>query len=260
MRSVLMVSALLVLSACGKPEPAAHPAPTSAGPKIDDWSYSGETGPEHWAQLGGDAVLCAEGKRQSPIDLTNLPPATVADLTLDYTSSPATIQNTGRFIQVSPTDGGSIVLDKVAYKLKSFRFRAPAEHIINGHRAALETQFVHENDKGQTLILSVVSDIGVADPMLAPIWTYLPSDPGAPAAIPDVLLNARDLMPGTEEFYAYSGSLTAPPCTEGVTWLIAASPLSLSPEQIDAYQRLIGSNARPAQPRNDRDLLHLIGG
>lgn len=265
MRPALMATAvcLLALTACSKPDaPKATEAQGTApaGPRLDDWSYSGDNGPEHWARLGGDSVTCGQGKRQSPIDLTGFPPAKVADLTLDYLSSTATIQNTGRFIQVSPSNGGALVMDKTSYKLKSFHFRTPSEHIINGHRAALETQFVHENDKGQTLIVSVMSDIGVADPMLAPIWTFLPTDPGAPVAIPDVLLNARDLMPATEEFYAYSGSLTAPPCTEEVTWLVAASPLSISPEQIDTYQRLIGANARPAQARNGRDLLHIIGG
>jgi len=224
------------------------------------WSYDGDDGPAHWGDLGGDNTTCKTGHRQSPINLTGVAAPKAINLTLDYTSSTAKIQNLGYAIQVSPTSGGGVVMDGVRYKLTAFHFHTPSEHTLDGHRAAVETQFVHKNDKGDVLIISVLSDIGVADPMLAPIWTYLPTDPGPASLIPDLLVNARDLMPATEEFYAYSGSLTTPPCTENVTWLVYASPLSISAEQVDAYQRLTGPNARPVQPTQGRDVLHIIGG
>ncbi|ESQ80477.1 carbonic anhydrase [Asticcacaulis sp. YBE204] len=228
--------------------------------QIAHWSYEGDDGPSHWNQLGGDNTTCASGHRQSPINLSGMAGAKTVNMTLDYTSSAAKIQNLGHVVQVSPTDGGGVIMDNVRYKLIQFHFHTPSEHTIDGHRAAIEAHFVHKNDKGELLVIGVLSDVGVADPMLAPIWTYLPTDPGPAAVIPDVLINARDLMPATEEFYAYSGSLTTPPCSENVTWLVYASPLSISAEQVDAYQRLTGPNARPIQTAQGRDILHIIGG
>lgn len=227
---------------------------------VTQWSYEGDNGPGHWGDLGTENKLCKSGKRQSPVNLNGVAAPKTINLTLDYTSSAAKVQNLGYMIQVSPTDGGGIVMDKTRYALQTIQFRTPSEHTIDGHRAAMETQFVHKSEDGQTLIVSVLSDVGVADPMLAPIWTWLPTDPGPAALIPDLLVNARDLMPATEEFYAYAGSITTPPCTESVTWLVYASPLSVSPEQVDAYQRLTGPNARPIQQPQDRDILHIVGG
>ena len=153
----------------------------------------------------------------------------------------------------------SILLDGHAYDLKYIEFHSPSEHAVNGHRATLESQFVHEDTKGNKVIVAVLYDVGVADPMLASLWTYLPSDPGQPVPLPDLLINAQDLLPATDDFYAYSGSLTAPPCTEGVTWMVYSSPLSVSAEQADAFARLIGANARPLQDRHERDFMHISG-
>jgi carbonic anhydrase len=254
-----------LLAACSpKPEAKSSHAEAKshsvAGPKLTRWDYDGEEGPGHWGQLGGDNTTCALGHRQSPINLTGMPSAKSVNLRLDYNSSTATIQNSGHSIQVSPSDGGAVIMDGVEYKLSQIHFHTPSEHTINGHRSAMETHFVHKNAKGELLVIGVLSDIGVADPMLAPIWTYLPSDAGPASIIPDALLNARDLMPATEEFYVYSGSLTTPPCSENVTWMVYASPLSISAEQIDVYQRLVGSNARPVQEAKGRNILHVIGG
>lgn len=148
--------------------------------------------------------------------------------------------------------------DGVRYDLKDIHFHSPSEHTINGRRAALETHFVHQSAKGDYLYVAVLSQVGVADPMLAPVWTYLPTDQTAAAAIPDLLINARDLMLTSEEFFVYSGSLTVPPCTEGVTWMVFSAPLSVSPEQVSAYENLLGATARPIQPRKDRDVLTII--
>ncbi len=162
----------------------------------------------------------------------------------------ATLEATGQA-------GGGLVSDGVRYDLKRYTFHSPSEHAIDGRKAALEVQFFHQNEAGESLIVSVLSDVGVADPVLASLWTYLPQDPGKPLPLSDVLVNAQDLMPSSQDFYAYSGSLTTPPCTEGVTWMVFTSTLSVSPEQADALQRLIGANARPLQAQNRRDFIHL---
>ncbi|WP_235074236.1 carbonic anhydrase [Asticcacaulis sp. AC466] len=256
---------VLSLAACSKkadehaPE-AAHGAPAAhGGGAVQHWTYDGETGPQHWAEMGGDNTVCATGQRQSPIDISGPPRNLSSRLVMQYKSSLATIQNNGHTIVVTPSDGGGIVLDGVMYTLKQFHFHSPSEHAINGRSTALETHFVHQNAKGEYLIIAVLSDIGNADPVLGSLWTYLPTDPGKPIPLPDLLVNAQDHMPGTEDFYVYSGSLTTPPCTEAATWMVYSSPLTVSSEQADAFQRIIGPNARPLQPRHDRDILHLSG-
>jgi carbonic anhydrase len=226
-----------------------------SGPQLTHWGYVGEEGPAHWAQLGGEAATCATGVRQSPIDLSGSKHAEAEKITLDYTPSAVTIQNNGHTVVVTPSQGGGVVVDGVVYKLKQFHFHTPSEHAINGHHAAFETHFVHQNAKGDYLVLGVMEEVGAADPMLAPLWAYLPSDPGSALNVPDLLINPRDLMPSTESFYAYAGSLTTPPCTEGVTWMVFTSPLTISADQVSAFERLIGLSARPVQKPNARTIL-----
>lgn len=250
---------LLVLVAACSPKHGGHEQARVSGPVITRWTYAGDTGPDHWAQLGGKATVCGTGTRQSPVDINGITPQQMSKVVLSYNSVPATIQNTGKTIRITPQAAGDLVLDGVKYTLQYVEFHSPSEHAINGHRATLESQFVHENAKGETVIVSVLYDVGVADPMLGSLWTYLPTDPGKPVPLPDLLINAQDLQPPTEDFYAYSGSLTTPPCTEGVTWLVYSSPLSISAEQADAFERLVGPNARPMQPRHDRSFLHIAG-
>ncbi|MGA9657607.1 MAG: carbonic anhydrase family protein [Asticcacaulis sp.] len=251
----------LSLAACSSKKADDHAAKAehADGAPVSKWTYDGDTGPDHWGQLGGGSDVCATGQRQSPLDIAGAVKSQYARVVHNYNSVTATIQNTGKTIRVVPANGGDLELDGAKYPLKYIEFHSPSEHAINGHRATLESQFVHMNDKGQTVIVATLYDVGVADPMLGSIWTYLPTDPGQPVPLADLLINAQDLLPGTEDFYVYSGSLTTPPCTEGVTWMVYSSPMSISAEQADAFQRLIGMNARPLQIRHDRDFLHVSG-
>ena len=258
--ALLALPVLLVLAACS-PKKVEHGEESKGedSPLVTKWTYDGATGPDHWAQLGGAAALCGKGQRQSPVDVTGAPQQRFSRIKIDYNSVTATIQNTGKTIRILPLNGGAIELDGTAYALKYIDFHSPSEHAIAGHHATMESQFVHEDDKGNKVIVAVLYDVGVADPMLGSLWTFLPADPGQPLPLSDLLINAQDLQPATNDFYVYSGSLTTPPCTEGVTWMIYSSPLSVSAEQADAFQRLIGSNARPVQPQNNRDYLHVGG-
>ena len=143
---------------------------------LHHWSYEGKEGPDHWAELGGENAVCKSGHRQSPIDIAGITKQRSAKVIFNYQPSAATIQNNGHTIQIALTDAGGITVDGVPYKLKQFHFHSPSEHAINGHRAVLETHFVHQNDKGDLLVIGVLSDIGAADPMLGSLWTYLPTD------------------------------------------------------------------------------------
>jgi carbonic anhydrase len=257
-RALLLFTALCGIASCAPKKAAENPA-AKLGPPITRWTYDGDTGPAHWGQLGGVSTVCGTGIRQSPVDIAGVIKSQTAKVKLNYNSVTAAIQNTGKAIRIVPANAGSIILDGHAYDLKYIEFHSPSEHAINGHRATMESQFVHADAKGNTVIVSVLYDVGVADPMLASLWTYLPSDPGQPVPLPDLLINAQDLLPSTDDFYAYSGSLTTPPCTEGVTWMVYSSPLSVSAEQADAFARLIGANARPLQDRHERDFMHISG-
>jgi len=257
-RALLLFTALCGVAACA-PKKAADTATAKLGPPITRWSYDGDTGPAHWGQLGGASAVCSTGIRQSPVDIAGQIKAQTAKVKLNYNSVTASIQNTGKAIRILPVNAGSIVLDGHTYNLKYIEFHSPSEHAINGHRATLESQFVHVDAKGNMVVVAVLYDVGVADPMLASLWTYLPSDPGQPVPLPDLLINAQDLLPSTDDFYAYSGSLTTPPCTEGVTWMVYSSPLSVSAEQADAFARVLGANARPLQDRHERDFMHISG-
>ena len=253
-----LVLALLAATACS-PKTAATSAKAASGAPVGKWTYDGATGPDHWGDLGGASATCATGLRQSPVDITGQPKPQVSSVKFDYNSVTATIQNTGKTVRVTPQNGGAIVIDGVRYDLKYIEFHSPSEHSVNGHRSTLESQFVHQDAKGNTVVVAVLYDIGVADPMLGSLWTYLPTDPGQPVPLNDLLINAQDLQPATFDYYVYSGSMTTPPCAEGVTWMIYSSPLSVSAEQADAFERLIGPNARPLQPQNNRDYFHLTG-
>lgn len=257
-RAILLFTSLCGLAACAPKKAADDPA-AKLGPPITRWTYDGDTGPAHWGQLGGANVVCATGLRQSPVDIAGQIKAQTAKIKLNYNSVTASIQNTGKAIRIMPANAGSILLDGHAYNLKYIEFHSPSEHAVNGHRATLESQFVHEDAKGNKVVVAVLYDVGVADPMLASLWTFLPTDPGQPVPLPDLLINAQDLLPSTDDFYAYSGSLTTPPCTEGVTWMVYSSPLSVSAEQADAFARVIGANARPLQDRHERDFMHISG-
>lgn len=225
-----------------------------------DWSYMGDNGPETWGGLSSDFRTCGRGRRQSPIDLSGTMRSKSVPIALAYRPSPVEIANTGHTIQLRFKDGGGVVLDSVRYDLQQVHFHTPSEHAVSGKRSAMEAHFVHKNPKGEFLVIAVMLELGAADPIMGPIWAALPPTPGDPRPIENSLLNPRDMMPQIESFYTYSGSLTTPPCREGVTWMVFDQPMTIAPEQSDAYTKLIGLSARPLQDRNHRDILHIGAG
>lgn len=229
------------------------------GEKISHWGYVGEEGPDHWANLGGENQVCATGQRQSPIDLSGTEKRQFTKVTFDYSPSLATIQNNGHTVVVTPSNSGGVVVDGVRYHLKQFHYHTPSEHAINGRRTVLETHFVHQNDKKEFLVIGVLSEVGVADPVLASIMTYMPTDAGKAMPMADIMVNPKDMMPAAKDFYVYAGSLTTPPCSESVTWVVFSTTLNVAPEQADTIAQIMGPNSRPLQPKNDRDFIHLSG-
>jgi carbonic anhydrase len=231
------------------------------------WEYEGEAGPEHWGDLE-TYELCSTGRAQSPIDVTGAASLNLSDIAFGYTPVTTPIVNNGHTIQVNyPTDGtaNTIVYNETTYDLFQFHFHHPSEHTIDGQAASLEIHFVHrarnaageKDPTGAIAVVGVMLVEGEADnAAYASIFGNLPTEKTEPDAIsPQIEVLTADLLPETQTFYTYSGSLTTPPCSQGVRWLLLTEPVALSAAQIETFSAIFELNARPVQPLNERDLL-----
>lgn len=217
------------------------------------WTYEGEEGPEFWGELAPEFELCSVGHSQSPIDIQDAEQADITDIQFSYQPSAMNILNNGHTIQVNYDAGSSIVFDGSEYALKQFHFHHPSEHTINGESAVMEIHFVHQNAAGYLAVVGVMLMEGDADnAAYAPIFNALPAEKSDPQAVGEI--SAADLMPANSKFYTYSGSLTTPPCSQGVRWLLLTEPVTLSAAQIEAFAAIFEMNARPVQPLHDREL------
>jgi carbonic anhydrase len=216
------------------------------------WSYSGEEGPAHWGELSPDYAACADGSRQSPINIPAGAPLNPADLTINYQPSGLTTLNNGHTIQANYDPGSSITLDGTTYDLIQFHFHNTSEHTLQGQYAPMEVHFVHKNADGQLAVIGVMLQPGAANAALEPIFANMPATAGDPQAIAGVTVNAADMLPAGRSYYRYDGSLTTPPCSEGVAWFVMASPIAVSDAQIAAYKALYTGNYRPIQALNQR--------
>jgi carbonic anhydrase len=217
------------------------------------WTYEGAEGPEFWGNLAPEYELCGVGHSQSPIDVKDAQLSDLKDIGFAYQPSAMSILNNGHTIQVNYDAGSSITYGGSDYTLKQFHFHHPSEHIINGQSAAMEIHFVHQNAAGYLAVVGVMLVEGSADnPAYAPIFNALPAEKSDPQAIGTI--NAADLLPPGATFYTYTGSLTTPPCSQGVRWLLLTEPVEVSAAQIAAFAAIFEMNARPVQPLNTREL------
>ena len=220
------------------------------------WGYSGDTGPEHWGSLSPEYGACATGGEQSPVDLTGgggSPPS----LEIAYGSSPLELTNNGHSVEARPEGDSAITLDGKEYALDHFHFHAPSEHTVDGEALPLELHFVNVADDGSAAVLGVLVAEGGVNPAWADMTDALAHtiNVGDSAEVKSVDLLA--LLPGDPESvqrWSYRGSLTTPPCTEGVAWTVFAEPIEMSPGQIAAFTDAYSGNARPVQPLGDREL------
>ena len=227
------------------------------------WSYQGATDPAHWAELSPDYRVCASGQQQSPINLDIDPKPMAGAITpviVNYSAAPVTLQDTGRTLQVNYPRGNTILLDGEAYHLLQFHFHTPSEHTLASQPAPMEIHLVHQSDEGNLAVLSVMVQQGQPHPRLAALWQQAPSSieqrPTIGHTIPTqpLLLNPGDLLPSDPTALTYVGSLTTPPCREGVRWYVMATPITASDDQMAEVFRRYGANARSIQPRHDRPI------
>ncbi len=255
MRAVTRVLAVAVLvAACTAAPPASSSAPSTA-PSPAHWTYEGEEGPANWGELSADYAACAEGTEQSPIDVANPSEADLANIAFDYRPAPLEIVNNGHTVQVNYAAGSSITVDGATFELVQFHFHAPSEHTVAGVPADAELHLVHRAEDARLAAGGVLLSRGAANGPLEPVVENLPTSIGPSATVPAATVDAGQLLPAARTTYRYPGSLTSPPCTEGVTWLLMTEPVEVSGDQLAAFTRVIDGNNRPVQPLNEREVV-----
>ena len=266
----VMVAALsggvMACNATSTAEPTAAPeavAPTeapeavveaTAAPTAVHWTYEGEEGPEHWGEISADYEACASGKAQSPIDIAGAKAEDLANIAFDYKTSKLNILNNGHTVQVNYDPGSSIELDGTRYDLAQFHFHAPSEHSIAGKAADAELHLVHKSADGKLAVVGVLIEKGAENPAFATVWQNLPAEAGEPQTLAGEV-DAAAMLPAEQMTYRYDGSLTTPPCSEGVEWNVMTTPIQMSEAQLAAFTALFEGNNRPVQPLGDRALV-----
>ncbi|CAB5697166.1 carbonic anhydrase [Aeromonas dhakensis] len=218
------------------------------------WEYSGEAGPAKWASLTPEFGQCA-GRNQSPVNLSGLVKAELAPLQFHYLAGGHSVTNNGHTVQVDYAPGSSLELDGMHFELKQFHFHAPSENLIEGKPYPLEGHLVHANDQGELAVVAVMFEPGKANGALSQVWQSLPAKAGEQHALKEPV-SAEPLLPAKRDYYRFSGSLTTPPCSEGVRWLVMKQPVQVSEAQIDTFKAVMHHpNNRPVQPLNGRLVL-----
>lgn len=230
---------------------ASAPAPADAPAH---WTYEGEEGPAHWGSLSPDFAACAEGKSQSPIDISNPVPQDVANIVFHYQPSKVNIINNGHTIQVNYDAGSAIELEGGRYDLLQFHFHAPSEHAINGKLAAGELHLVHKSADGKLAVVGILIETGADNPAFKSTWDNLPSAAGPQQRL-SAEVDAAAMLPAGLGTYRYEGSLTTPPCTEGVKWIVMVEPVEMSAAQLAAFTHIYKGNNRPLQALEGRRLI-----
>src|SRR5450830_1272212 len=220
------------------------------------WEYEGENGPAAWGKMQPEFSTCSLGRRQSPVHITDadtlVGPA--EPLQLRYMPSTASGVNNGHTIQVDldPASPNTLTVRASTYTLLQFHFHHPAEERINYKGYSMVAHLVHKNDQNQLAVVAVLMDPGPTSAFINKVWTYMPLDNQDRVQMPAGALNVADLLPPDLRYYQFLGSLTTPPCTEGVLWLVLKTPVTLSSEQLRLFSKLFPNNARPTQPLNNR--------
>ena len=219
------------------------------------WGYEGDGAPAQWGGLSPDFKTCAIGVEQTPIDLRGAIKAAPGPVTFGYRTMPLTILNNGHTIQVNTPPGNKIGIGGTEYELLQFHFHHPSEHLLEGKSLAMELHFVHKAVNGALAVVGVFLQPGAANPALNAVWDAMPAKAGPAHLVKDVTIEPGRLLPEERGYFRYMGSLTTPPCSEGLTWTVFRTPVQVSPEQIRAFGALFPMNARPPQLLGRRFLL-----
>jgi carbonic anhydrase len=219
------------------------------------WGYTGDQGPSHWGEIAPEFATCKDGQAQSPIDISYGRRADFQPLSFQYRSDALAVTNNGHGIQVDSGPGSFLLIDGHEFALKEFHFHTPSEHSIQGVKADMELHLVHRDAKGKTAVVAVLLQGGRRiNSVLKRIVESMPAVPGESFYGRQVAINPVFLLPQDRSYFYYPGSLTTPPCSEGVDWLVMSQPVEVDASLIAAFRQVMGANARPAQPDNARPI------
>ncbi len=217
------------------------------------WGYTGHEGPAHWGGLSSDYHVCRSGREQSPVNINGSSMGRSRSILFGYSSKPSNIVNNGHTIQVNMKEGSRITVNDKTYELLQFHFHSPSEHQVDGQHAAMVIHFVHKADDGQLGVVGLLLDKGKSNKIIEQLWQYMPEDKGGEAPLP-ATVEVKRMLPLNRAFYNYSGSLTTPPCSEGVNWMVLKGRGSVSHKQVKKFTTIFPNSIRPIQPINHRTI------
>lgn len=236
------VAAATLTTAAAAGEPAAH-----------HWSYSGPTGPEHWGSEDEAYATCGLGKHQSPINIEKTVKKDLPAIEFGYQPTPLVVTDTGHSFQVNAAPGsGGITVGGDHYDFAQMHFHLPSEERIQGRRYSMVAHLVHKNAKGELAVVGVLIRRGKENAFLKPVFDNFPAEGQGETALVNAKLDLNQFLPAQHGYYTFEGSLTTPPCSEGVRWLVLKTAVEASPAQISQFGKRYPMNARPTQPLNGR--------
>ena len=273
----IVLSALFILlqAACNGSKPAAPvqeqakapPAKTrAAAPPAGDpvWGYEASEGPSKWGSLSPKWAVCSSGKMQSPIDIEKTAKIDLPELRAEFKPAAlkivhhehmADVINTGHSIQVNYTEGDTLKVGGEEFQLLQYHFHSPSEHTVGGKHFPIEMHMVHKSANGKLAVVGVFIEEGKHNSAFDPVWSNLPSSKSVQHHLEHVTVDVNQLLPTRKTTYRYDGSLTTPPCSEGVKWIVMTDPVQISAQQINAFRNVMKDNNRPVQPLNARKVV-----
>ena len=228
-------------------------APAGFAADAPHWGYEGEHGLAHWGDVDAASKVCSIGSQQSPIDIQSSIAAKLPPLQIAWPKKPDMIVNNGHTIQLNAEAGNTLTVGADKYDLLQYHFHHPSEHLIGGKNFPMEVHFVHRNAAGTLAVVGALMTAGKPNPAFSKIVAAMPAKEGPPVKM--AAADPNQMLPANRGYYRYSGSLTTPPCSEVVNWLLLREPIQVAKADIDAFGKLFPMNARPAQKDNRRFVL-----
>lgn len=227
-------------------ETATKTKKNDSGHEAAHWGYEGESGPLNWGKMNSANSKCDLGERQSPIDIRDGIKVELDSINFDYKPVQFTVVDNGHTIQVNLSSGNYINVSGKSYELLQFHFHRPSEERINGKGFDMVAHLVHKDREGKLAVVAVLLEAGQSQEIIQLVWNNLPLEKNDPVkALSNIDLSK--LLPAKRDYYTYMGSLTTPPCSEGVLWLVLKQPMEISADQLAIFSRLYPMNARPIQ-------------
>ncbi|KIP76534.1 MULTISPECIES: carbonic anhydrase [Vibrio] len=222
----------------------------SSAAHAEHWGYEGENGPEFWGKFSED---CQQGKNQSPVNIQSTVLGIMDEIHINYLGHAVSAIDNGHTLQASVEGNNTLLVDDKKYTLSQFHFHTPSENHINGEEYPLEAHFVHADKDGNLAVVAVFYKLGDENPTLEKLLNH-DFKKGKTTSFEPVSI--KSLVPSKHSYYRFNGSLTTPPCSEGVRWLVLKEVQTVSAAQVKAFMDIMGKNNRPIQPINARLIIN----